>query len=1199
MKGIKKILIGMLSIIALFTLSMATVACGGDQPEPTASYTVTFMVEGVQYGQAQKVQKGRRITKPADPTFATEGYVFTGWYTSEDFTESSMWNFTTGIVTENVTLYAGYRVVSENVTSLAKADEPVTSKLVWTQSAVSSADAYQVILTDKFGSETQIDGSVEFDAENFKVTFTPTTIPQGGMYNVSVKDTTKSADACVAQDLLLGGAGTEANPYLIGSALDFTAISKANVEKGVQFSLFSNITVEASRIEQAGFVFNGILNGNGKTITLENSNCGAIYKVGEDGYVYNVGIAGKISTSSFDSIGSLVDYNAGKIEKIRSTANVENTAGTVGVKGLEITLSTSQDNDGKRGIAGGIVGTNLESAEVYNCTVSTSSSSTGTVKASIAGGVIVGLNYGKIEMCVGNGCFGAWNSKETGKSLSNYSYGGAIVGINAGQVLKCTVNGSGKVLAQRYEDENAASSAAGTNNVNIGGIAGYNTQGATISECYFSGVRVHGDENVGGIAGLNAGAISDCYVEGIVQSTNILTYIGGRTNVGGIVGKLEATGTVENCYSTANVFAYGTNATAYALAEKANNSIYINANPNTKSLNDNADTNPAPAALVAPSGNGNVAIDANDGTANMVIGEDKLVTVNGNGAFYFNGTTIKLNFETEAVPEETVEVQLFLASGDEFQVVNVAETGKAVAGPVVKGYKFVGWATELGGTVVFEAGSAISLYDVIDFKDADGNIKLYAVMEERLPNEGLIVAVWSRYVDETQSATIKSAYETYLQGLDKTYSIEFRAYAETAVADFGAAVNKDGDIDVIIGAGTNIGTTGGVEIIVRAAMITEGLTARQAALLTDTDRAMEFFGWIIGRGVASAEITFNVNGEETKGTASELLGDKVNAPEVTAEEGFEFIGWATTENATEAVITASSVSYANVKDLLVEGKVTLYPVLKALAPVEPEQPAQDTTLKISVWTKGGDWVTADELNAVKTGFEAYLTTQGIDVSTLTITYVEETETKVGNLGAVVNTAGDYDFIIGCGKNVTSTGLVETIEKQAMLSSVFAEGARYVARLTDNTLAVHLYAYFTSINVETPVEPEVPQGDTTLKVSVWTKGGDWVTADELNAVKSGFEAYLTAQGVDVTKITITYVEETETKVGNLGAVVNTAGDYDFIIGCGKNVTSTGLVETIEKQAMLSSVFAEGARYVARLTDNTLAVHLYAYFTSINA
>jgi hypothetical protein len=241
-------------------------------------------------------------------------------------------------------------------------------------------------------------------------------------------------------------------------------------------------------------------------------------------------------------------------------------------------------------------------------------------------------------------------------------------------------------------------------------------------------------------------------------------------------------------------------------------------------------------------------------------------------------------------------------------------------------------------------------------------------------------------------------------------------------------------------------------------MVTEGFTDRKAALLTDTERATEFYAFVTGLQAGSATITFKVGETETGDVVDAILGNTVNAPEVTAEEGFEFIGWATTENATEALITKSKVGYSDVKDVLVEGAVTLYPVFEA---VVPEVPEQDTTLKISVWMKSG--VTEDELNAVKSGFETYLAGQGIDVATLTITYVEATASSAAALGAEVNAAGDFDFVIGCGNNINSTAGVSIKEKQKMSASVFAEGSRYVAILTDNTLAVHMYNYFTSIN----------------------------------------------------------------------------------------------------------------------------------------
>ena len=1052
----------LLACIMLFALAFG-IACGKKEPSTTPQgYAVTFMVEGEQYGNVQTVQRGRRITQPEDPTFTTAGYVFTGWFTSEGFAEETRWNFATGIVTSDMTLYAGYRVVSEFVSDVMKADEACTSKLVWTQSAVSDASAYEVKITGKTGTVTTLEGTVSFDAENFKVTFTPNVIPQGGKYTVSVKDTTKTADAVVVENVLFGGAGTEANPYLVASALDFTMVNQANVAEGTYFQLAESITIETSREDQKAYVFNGTLIGKGKTITLENSNCGAIYSIGATGYVYNVGIAGKLSTTKYDSVGALADYNAGKVEKVNTTANVESTVGLAGSNNLQ---NVFNGEEGSKGIAGGIVGTNLATGIIYNSKITTSSSSTGTVKASIAGGTIVGYNQGKVELCVSEGCFGAWNSKETGKSTSNYSYGGGIAGINGANatIVKCAVKGSGKILAQRFTEESLVT--AGANNSAIGGIAGYNMETATISECYFSGIRVHGDENVGGITGINAGGVSDCYVEGIQQSTNILTYIGGRTNIGGIAGKMESTGTVVNSYSTANVFAYGDTGVAYALAEKADNSVYITANPDSASLNDGVE-NPTPKAIIAPTGTGNVAIEvvggSHDGaTDNLTVAESYLATINGNSKFVFDATTIKLSFEQEVLPEETMSVMLY-NGGENFETTTVAETGAPVDGPVVKGYKFVGWALTDGGEVKFAAGAPISLYDLMDYADNSGVAHLYAVLEERVPNEGLIVAVWGSYVNgakggyEGASDALYAEYAAYMAANELSYNVEFRIYAEEKVADFCAAVNKDGDIDVIIGAGNTVNASNGIDYILRADMAAEGLTDRKVVLVTDTDRAIEFYAWSAGLGNGTAEITFNVAGTETTGTADELWATKVTAPEVTPAEGYEFIGWATTENATEAVITKSSIAYADVKDYLTEGKVTLYPVFEQKA-VE-EEPV--TTLKVSVWTKGGSWVTADELTAIKTGFESYLAKQGYDVSTLTITYVETSTSKVADLGAEVNGAGDFDFIIGCGSNVTTGGGIEVIEKANIVTSYVAAG-RMCARLTGNVIATLLYAYLTT------------------------------------------------------------------------------------------------------------------------------------------
>jgi len=163
---------------------------------------------------------------------------------------------------------------------------------------------------------------------------------------------------------------------------------------------------------------------------------------------------------------------------------------------------------------------------------------------------------------------------------------------------------------------------------------------------------------------------------------------------------------------------------------------------------------------------------------------------------------------------------------------------------------------------------------------------------------------------------------------------------------------------------------------------------------------------------------------------------------------------------------------------------------------DPE-PVEDTTLKVSVWTKNGDWVTADELAAIQTGFEAYLADKGYDLSKLTLTY-EETVTegnKVADLGAAVNAAGDFDIIIGCGKNVSTTGGVEAIEKAVMLMSHVAQ-ERYVAKLTENTLAAELYIYLTTVE---PIPEEPVAESKTLSIGdkvITAEGGKWLYNTEV-------------------------------------------------------------------------------------------------------
>ncbi len=76
------------------------------------SYTVTFKSNNGSTTRSVTVNYGSTVTKPANPVRA--GYKFIGWY--KESTLTTMWNFTTGIITANMTLYAKWSINSYTVT---------------------------------------------------------------------------------------------------------------------------------------------------------------------------------------------------------------------------------------------------------------------------------------------------------------------------------------------------------------------------------------------------------------------------------------------------------------------------------------------------------------------------------------------------------------------------------------------------------------------------------------------------------------------------------------------------------------------------------------------------------------------------------------------------------------------------------------------------------------------------------------------------------------------------------------------------------------------------------------------------------------------------------------------------------------------------------------------------------------------------
>lgn len=175
-------------------------------------------------------------------------------------------------------------------------------------------------------------------------------------------------------------------------------------------------------------------------------------------------------------------------------------------------------------------------------------------------------------------------------AVKGYKGVGTIVGVNSGRVENCTVTGGDVIGAQVTSSVNALYASANY----IGGITGQNTSNGVITGCsasaYVEGIRWIGGiaganfgqiekssvsgtgvnnklkepawgnnaaivminaskfvyANVGGLAGENQGAISNCYVT--------KTTVQGWDYVGGLVGEMEQTsGTITNSYGAENI----------------------------------------------------------------------------------------------------------------------------------------------------------------------------------------------------------------------------------------------------------------------------------------------------------------------------------------------------------------------------------------------------------------------------------------------------------------------------------------------------------------------------------------------------------------------------------------------------------------------------------------------------------------------
>lgn len=501
-----------------------------------------------------------------------------------------------------------------------------------------------------------------------------------------------------------------------------------------------------------------------------------------------------------------------------------------------------------------------------------------------------------------------------------------------------------------------------------------------------------------------------------------------------------------------------------------------------------------------------------------------------------------------------------------------------------KGDVFLGWTADKDwqnkdiADVALSQNKGLIRYDDVKDYAVDGKITLYAVFGVQ-PRHDIAVAWYDKEKTSGLNQGVMDEFLTALKAFLTTQGytpdsmdIVVRGYAGNVGPTCGAIMD-DGDIDIMVGwaAASNIEGTGGMKRGVDFLQnygnikLTGASKARYTAKLSDSEVVNKVYQWILSTYAGEGGATKDYDVADTPVVPDP---DPTPTPDPNPDD-------------TKHTIT-------------------------------------DTILTVSVWSNEGTWVSDAQLAKLKEDFNAYLTKRGVDVSTLVITWKVEKATKVAELGASVNAAGNIDFILGCGANVTTKGGVENVEKIAISSNDYMTGRMIAVLNKDNPrqLAKILWEFVSGTKfpeAETPVDPDPtptpdpePTPDTSvdygkkLTVSIWnnTKGG-WITEEQIAKLKTDFEAYLTEKGLDVSTLSITWRVETDvTNVAALVAAVKAAGDVDFVLACGKNVNSDGNLTNLEKLQVAESPYMAANRYIAVLNkDNPrlLAKVLYKFIS----
>ena len=328
----------------------------------------------------------------------------------------------------------------------------------------------------------------------------------------------------------------------------------------------------------------------------------------------------------------------------------------------------------------------------------------------------------------------------------------------------------------------------------------------------------------------------------------------------------------------------------------------------------------------------------------------------------------------------------------------------------------------------------------------------------------------------------------------------------------------------------------------------------------------------------------------------------VSEPE--APQGKTFKGWTVQETWAEeeadnvpVMANKSLIRYDDIKDYVVGSKTSV-----TLSAVFVPVPRRD--LVIAWYNNNNSKITEENMQDFETKLYTYLATQNYTPESMDIVIRGYTG-QVGDSCSAIKKDSDVDIMVGWSGESNLSTQASWEKGKDYIDIVggirISEKDRYAARLTDTELSRLVYNWIQSeygtdeaAPTETPEVSKVPEATKAPEASEnsaeekklvigWyakteTTG---ITQEMVSSLETVLLAYLTENSLmEHPDVEIREISG-DLDVAAVGELVNTAGDFDILMGMGKNITSTGGIATLEKA---DYQFGSANRNIALLSNS---------------